>query len=1067
MSIRNLIILSQLTPPAQRSHVLPRKRITNLLRSSLDFPLTLLRAGTGYGKSTALISFIYGLDIPTFWYTVSARDRDTQLFMAQLFSAFTQQGFHLGENALKVLALPEAAFQDAMITFVNTLSESLEGEALLVLDDFQQVREVPEIMRLMDWLVNHLPKHLHVLISSRRSLDFPSLNQWRVKGNILEILSDSMAFTQSEIETLFAQQYGVNLTTLESQRMFEKTEGWAIGLQMIWQSMRSNPGKNIQHILEDDRESRKALFAYLAEEVLARQTEPIQTFLINTSILSTMDSETCDFLMSINNSDEILASLHQSGLFLEELRPGVYRYHQMFREFLRSHLECEPNKNLDLERRIASFFSAHEYWDRAISHHLAAGDYHQVNQILQNVGVKLIKDGLEESVRFWISSFPSQELAFYPFVNYLLGEVNRFDSRFSEALENYYAAQRLYEAIGNRWGISLALRGQAQVYLDTIRPLNADQPLKDALLLLNPLEERDEVSNLLTLIAENQLNLGYPESAEAYLQQAKETRREYDIENDFIQARLLLRTGRIDEGISLLKGLEPDQDAESVSRPQRFHREASLLLSLFHAFKGNLDLSAHYAEYGVQIGRQLRSNYVQSLGFMRLGHPVQLGVHGSWSGPNFDKALSLYREAIQKVDVTRIRVEPLWGLCRAYGYSGRVEEANRAASEALEIAKNAGDEWIGMLVRISLGASQVLAGNYEAARLSLSLAESTAQRVGDPFGLCATRLWLALNAFRQGFQNSTYIYLNKALMLIQEHQYEFLVDKPTLLGANDPTTFIPLLIEARKHKIQPALVESLLKSQEASGLSYHPGYSLRIKTFGGFEVWVGIRQITSSDWKREKARQLLQVLTANYGKWLSRDQITLIFWQDADQNTAANNFKVTLSALNQVLEPERPSGISPYFIQRRGEQYALNTDAPIYIDALIFEQLSNRHEVGKLEEAASIYQGHYFQNEIVQEYLVAEEHHYHQLYIRLMEQLIEKAMQAHDLERAMAFAYFLLNQDPLWEPAYRTLMTIHHRMGNSGLVQQTYQQCQELLQRQLDSPVSEETHALFEELMGR
>ena len=63
MSIRNLIVLSRLNPLAQRNHVLVRERITNLIKSSLAYPLTLLRAGTGYGKSTALISFIKQSDL--------------------------------------------------------------------------------------------------------------------------------------------------------------------------------------------------------------------------------------------------------------------------------------------------------------------------------------------------------------------------------------------------------------------------------------------------------------------------------------------------------------------------------------------------------------------------------------------------------------------------------------------------------------------------------------------------------------------------------------------------------------------------------------------------------------------------------------------------------------------------------------------------------------------------------------------------------------------------------------------------------------------------------------------
>ena len=44
--------------------------------------------------------------------------------------------------------------------------------------------------------------------------------------------------------------------------------------------------------------------------------------------------------------------------------------------------------------------------------------------------------------------------------------------RFDEALEQYLTADRLFASQADRLGRSRALRGQAQVYLDTVRPLD-------------------------------------------------------------------------------------------------------------------------------------------------------------------------------------------------------------------------------------------------------------------------------------------------------------------------------------------------------------------------------------------------------------------------------------------------------------------------------------------------------------------------------------------------------------------------------------------------------------------
>ena len=51
MALRDLVIQSQLIPPRQRKGVLRRPRLEARLEDVLDYPLTLVQAGTGYGKS--------------------------------------------------------------------------------------------------------------------------------------------------------------------------------------------------------------------------------------------------------------------------------------------------------------------------------------------------------------------------------------------------------------------------------------------------------------------------------------------------------------------------------------------------------------------------------------------------------------------------------------------------------------------------------------------------------------------------------------------------------------------------------------------------------------------------------------------------------------------------------------------------------------------------------------------------------------------------------------------------------------------------------------------------------
>ncbi|MEJ2449022.1 MAG: hypothetical protein P8Y37_13930, partial [Anaerolineales bacterium] len=396
------------------------------LRLALNFSLTILEAATGYGKSTAILAFLQNEIFPTYWFTISGADRDPKLFLAKLFTAFNQRNEYLGNEPLRILEMEDSTPQEAMIALVNAISTQIHEDTLFILDDFHRVSDIPEIMSMMNWMIENIPPQLHIIIATRHSLAFPSLNKWRVKGNYLEISKEDLAFTDEEIKRLFEEQYEISLSDKAVDHLLTKTEGWAIVLQMVWQTLQRNPEISIQQVLEENRQSKLSLFEYLADEVLSGLDPEIQEFLIKTSILSKMDSLTCDFLLTVDNSDKTLKYLHNSGLFIEELRPGVYRYHKIFREFLLNRLQREGKTKRELHLKIASYFRAHEYWEEAMSHLLSAGDFQQINQILESIGEKMIREGRHETIGYWINEIPQAVQREYPYINYLSGEVNRY-----------------------------------------------------------------------------------------------------------------------------------------------------------------------------------------------------------------------------------------------------------------------------------------------------------------------------------------------------------------------------------------------------------------------------------------------------------------------------------------------------------------------------------------------------------------------------------------------------------------------------------------------------------------
>jgi len=150
VSLQDLIIQSQLHPPRPRKSLLRRPRLEARLEDALYGPLTIVQAGTGYGKSTALAS-LSGEKRRLFWYTITEPDRDPLLFLLHLLSAFGEYG----QAALRSLETNAGLVTPAALThLLNALTRDARSDAVLVLDDFHLVSDVDEISALIRKMVD-------------------------------------------------------------------------------------------------------------------------------------------------------------------------------------------------------------------------------------------------------------------------------------------------------------------------------------------------------------------------------------------------------------------------------------------------------------------------------------------------------------------------------------------------------------------------------------------------------------------------------------------------------------------------------------------------------------------------------------------------------------------------------------------------------------------------------------------------------------------------------------------------------------------------------------------------
>jgi len=1071
------VLRTKITPPPLNPRALPRPRIQQVLQEALQHRLTIVQAGAGYGKSTALTALAASHQ-PSIWYQMTGDDADVLVFLLHLCHATHLALPDLEELPVAFLEswdgtrgpLPASAVVDQ---YINALAGSLPAPTLLILDDIHLAAEASDISLLLDRLIGLAPHSLHIILAGRPPIQLPNLSRWRAQGEVLVIDQSDLAFTATEVASLFATHYGYELTPDEISELITATEGWAIALQMIWQSLRSGSSATLDEALLHQASSLDSLFEILAGEVFARQPADVQDFLLRSAVLHEMTPEICDALCDAphGSSTAMLAYLRRQDLFVTETGGGSLRYHHIFHGFLRQLASPEQRREWNL--RAAAFFQERQDPDTAIFHLLQAGDPAAAASLLDSYGPQLLASGRLDSLKGYLDAIPPDVLQQHPALLYYLGDLARLHSRFQEALGWYQQAGSLWQARSQPEGVARALRGQARVYLDTVNPRRAEELLQESIRVSDEMEGRESQARLYELLAENRLNAGRPDEAERLRQQAAALRAEGPSDSQLLY-RVLLRTGRLDEARRKLEEQLQAERREPVHTP-RAHRETLLLLSLVYAMQGQARQAYQMAQEGTQRGVELASPYITAVGHMRQGHALMLMP----APDRYIQAQQHYQETVrisQMVSVPRLLVECYWGLCRAAGYQGDLVQAQDTAQRGIEIASQAGDEWIASQLRLTTGASFTLAGRYEAAQDWLNRALLGFEECSDAFGRCVARLWLCLLWFRQKQHSLLAQTLPDVLGSCREQGYDFLFTRPTLQGPPDERMLVPLLIFARDQGWESRYAARMLEALGLPGIQLHPGYQLKVYTLGGFQVWRGAEQIPTNGWRREKARHLFQILITQRQAPLDRDQLIEYLWPQVDPVTAGRNFKVALNTLYQVLEPGREPGSESAYIVRDGTVYSLRPGADLWLDAQAFQDAVRRadsaaaspeEQLPLLQQALDLYNGEYLPDARYETWAAAEREQLSVQFLRIADRLSELLLQAGRSEECIETCQRILAQDNCWERAYRHLMMAFDRLGDHGQVARTYQRCMQTLREELDVDPSPETAALYRRLTGQ
>src|SRR5262249_25645694 len=131
---------------------------------------------------------------------------------------------------------------------------------------------------------------LHLVLATRTDHELP-LSRLRVRGQLLEIRSSDLRFTQEETASFLVHRMDLPLSEEDVATLQRRTEGWIAGLQLAALSLRKR--QDLSGWVSDFAGSYRYLLDYVQQDILAQLPVPLQEFLLQTSILTRMNAALC------------------------------------------------------------------------------------------------------------------------------------------------------------------------------------------------------------------------------------------------------------------------------------------------------------------------------------------------------------------------------------------------------------------------------------------------------------------------------------------------------------------------------------------------------------------------------------------------------------------------------------------------------------------------------------------------------------------------------------------------------------------------------------------------------
>lgn len=877
---------------------------------SEDKKLTMIISNAGYGKSSLVVDYIQEINVPYLWYSLNENDSDLVIFINHLIKGLKLSIPTLQEDSLELLISsinPVDVLHNIIGFLIEDLSIKVNGKFIIVLDDYQFLRNSEAINKVLEYLIEYLPENIQLILISRSLPNLKKLSQLRVRQQINELQTNDLKFSGNEVKNIIPFSLQQSLSEDELIKLVNQTDGWIGIIILLIQAYKSNPFVR-EHLL-NALEINQPVFDYLTHEIFGLQESNIREFMLTASLFPKINKEIC-YEAGLEKVSESFDYLKSTNLF-EADGEEDYKYNPVFRDFLREKArETMPLAALqNIYSKIGSYFLRKEEPETALEYFLLSEHYKDAEEILLDISQELINSNRLETLNKFLLRFPEEYLQKASNLQIYLGEVNRLWGNYTEALEHFYKAEELAIRENN-----FSALGRVYVYESIIHASKGEssgRELVDEALKILPEDDSFgfafayNTKGITYLFGEKIAeSLKYFESSLKYYE---------EIQDHAGQAKVLHNLGY---AYSMLGSFEHSKDTyeRSIKQAESVGKYPYIMtynnIAIIYNYSGDFIEARKFAEKALNLAQKLNYKREMSYAYWTLGMISTNLEEFQKSEESFNNCLAIGMDLGDR----QVQASAFSGLSELARLQGKLNKAFDLIEEAIRKRNLPFDdqgviELLLQKVVISLDTK-----NMELARHDLeTYLLARIEKLKYKYYLTHIYFYLSL-IYENEKKELSDEYAEKTYNLIKENNYYFFLSQQKNIPAY------------LKQKLDRGTIE----------INITKPTKIKFYCLGEFKTYREDKLITNKEWSGFKTKLTLAYLLHN-PKGVNKEQLANLLYPDMDITRTAIN--VILSRLRKAIEPEMvKNDISKYIIFNEGK-YFFNFGTSYWLDTSEFDYL--------------------------------------------------------------------------------------------------------------------------------